>query len=748
MSDIMYPTTYPPGINANSHLHDNFIELAPFERRQFNGLFEMPGTASEKGSPVFRSKICAITEDNNMVTSLHPKLSSIHECFQYMIRLHAKKRCFATRDSPDSDYIYRTYEEVGEARDRFGSGLVNLIRNIMGIDDHQYRLDDKDDFVLTTLLPNCYEWFIADLGCISYSISNSALYGTLSQFDAAYILNLTKSPVIILSKDKILSTMTIIHEYKLSSIKVLIVTDYASAGDIPLSQRQLAEDLSIKCFTFAEISQMGAKHPLDHLAPIPSGIYTISFTSGTVGNPKGVVLTHQSACASLATLVTIFTTSSSKKRHAPGLEYSVLCILPLAHVYQRLVCVFELFMGATIYLPTISKDVKQILADLVAVRPSHLVGVPRIFNRIDAGITTKIQSLGWMTKYLYKKTLDYKKEKFKEGQPMTNHWLYDRNFTQKIRTSLGLDNVQLLVTGSSNMLPETIRRLRSLLNADFIQGYGLTESFACVTIPFGEDEYLPVSSGYISCTTELKLRDKADIDFTWAKNRSGEIMIRGPQISKEYYRDPIRTQEAYDAEGWFFTGDIGRVDKSGRLEIVDRVKNITTLHGGYSLSPEKVENVYLQFNPGLVSQMYVTGSSTHSFLVGILVLDEQECLELLKRSNQPKLKKVAYMNETNMKELNDNLELRKYILSEINSRVSDSKLLNKYEKVGNIHLFFNNGGRYAKSRSVNYGFTDENGLLTPTMKTRRYDARRFFDVELKNLYEQGTICNGIVYNKV
>ncbi|ODQ83231.1 hypothetical protein BABINDRAFT_11524 [Babjeviella inositovora NRRL Y-12698] len=713
--------------------------VSPFDRELLNGLFEVPKTQSKIGSPTFRNKLCANTPNHHLVTTLHPKLTSLYDYFQYASRRYSRNRCFAFKDSATGPYGFKTYAEVAKIRDEFGSGLVHLIKQKLLVRNHQLKMNREDEFILTIFVPNSYEWFITDLSCISYAITNSSLYDTLSRSHIEYILCLTKSPVMVLSHDNVLSILTVINESKAAFMKCLIVTDRKSIEECSSLILLLAKDLGITLYTFSDICRRGASQPLNHIVPRTNELYTISFTSGSVGNPKGVVLTHQNA---ISALVCIF--SAAKKPVSRGVHWEssrALCVLPLSHVYQRIICFFELCVGATIYFPFNQGDSRQIMIDMYDVKPTHLIGVPRLFNRVEAGIAASIRSKGWVTRLIHKRAIEYKKDMFLMGEPITNHWLYDKAFTQKIRASLGLEHLELLVTGSALILPDTIRKLRSLLNVGFLQGYGLTESFASVTIAFNGDELNPVTSGFMSCTTEFKLKDCDEIGFTWAKNRSGRIFLRGPQVAQDYYKNPIKTQENYDIEGWFDTGDLGHLDKEGRMQIVDRVENIITLSLGYYVSPEEVENIYLQSCLPLLTQMYVYGESSRSFLVGVLVLNENECLNLLQEGFVQSSKSINYMDETNLKRLNLDVRLKRFILAHINGKVVASRLAKGFQQVKNIHLYFNNDNSaiYRRNQMENNGFTVKNGLLTPTLKIRRQDAKIFFKNSLKKMYNEGDI---------
>ncbi|ODQ80073.1 hypothetical protein BABINDRAFT_161708 [Babjeviella inositovora NRRL Y-12698] len=736
MPPIVFPQTCPPGVDSSMSVLEVINKRTPMDHDLLDGVYTVPNSQSNNGSPVFRSKACNHTKDNNLVTSIHPSLQTIHDYFEMAVELYGKNKCFGFQRPLDTSYQFRTYAEVAQARASFGSGLVRFIRSL-GFEQHHLRLEDKD-FILTVFSPNTYEWLITDLACSAYAISTTTLYDTLGAESSAYILSVTKSPVVLLTSEKVEAFLLMVSNAKLAFIRALVIMDEEFATPIPGAARKLASTLSVQLVSFSELTASGTTDLLDYIPPTPDSLYTISFTSGTSGNPKGVELSQRSAVAGLTAIYASITKPDLLRTNSD--IYKSLCILPLAHVYQRLIFYFELCIGGTIFLPSNPRDPKQIMMDIAAIKPTHLVGVPRIFNRIDAGISSKIESLNIITRFLYKRCMLYKEQQYKVGVHVTNHWLYDKLFTKKIKAAVGLENLQLAVTGSAPMLPETIRDLRYILNTEFLQGYGLTESFACISVPLAEDELLPQSSGYIMISTEFRLKDVADMKYTWAENRSGEILLRGPQMFERYYQDPVKTRESVDDDGWFHTGDIAMLDMDGRIKIIDRVKNFFKLSQGEYISPEKVENVYMQANPLTLAQVFVYGDSFQSFLVGVVVMNELVCRDMCKASASAELKLLASQTGDVWA---GNVELRKEVLAQLNKNVRTTGLLNGMEMLKNIHLFFNND----IESGLNLGFTEANGLMTPTLKIKRYNANQYFEVPLKELYTEGDLTGPLKASK-
>ncbi|ODQ77622.1 hypothetical protein BABINDRAFT_66815 [Babjeviella inositovora NRRL Y-12698] len=700
--------------------------MLPLNPESIAGCFAVPNTARADGSPVFRNKF---SRSMGLATSIHPKITTLYDFFNSAIALFPSNHCLAVRSPQEQTYRLKTFLEVGRIRDWFGSGLECLLDTDLAESGLI-----RTPFVLAIYAPNCFEWIIADLSCIAYSIPTTPLYDTLDPESIVFILELTKTRAVLVSPAQVTCIVDILRNNHLNGVKVIIITEIELLLLIDPKTRERAKKWGVRLITFAEVTAIGARKPAAHIPPTAASIHTISFTSGTLGRPKGVELTHGNAVAGITSLYTVTPKPDTRIR-----QYRSLCYLPLAHIIQRQVIHFEFSFGGTVYLPSVPNDSKQILQDISLIKPTHMAGVPRIFNRIEAGISTKLESLNIALKVLHKRCIAYKEQKFSSGNHVTNHWLYDRRFTQRIKAELGLDNIQLLATGSAPMLPDAIQKLRYLLNTEVLQGYGLTESYGPVTALLPGDNSYPESSGFVTITTEIKLQDVPEMEYTWKKNQSGELYLRGPQIMRGYYKDPEKTQEAFAEDGWFKTGDIANMDANGRVKIIDRAKNIFKLSDGEYISPEKVENVYLQANSQFTSQTYVYGDSLRSFLVAIIVLKENACLELLQSSLSKKFPAIRFMDETNLMELNANIELRKVILLHMNKNVAGAATaLNEMERVRNVWLFFNHTSETGeRNTGENFGFTIGNGLLTPSLKTKRLEARRRFHDAVEKMYEEG-----------
>jgi len=255
--------------------------------------------------------------------------------------------------------------------------------------------------------------------------------------------------------------------------------------------------------------------------------------------------------------------------------------------------------------------------------------------------------------------------------------------------------------------------LRICFSAQVFEGYGQTENFVggCITLS-GDLEAGHVGAPF-PCS-EIKLVDVPEMEYTSKDepNPRGEICIRGPSVFKEYYKNPEKTAETIDKDGWLHTGDIGMWDEQGRIRIIDRLKNIFKLAQGEYIAPEKIEGVYQKHE--LVTQAYVHGDSLQSTVIAIIVPAE------------PAIKSFATehgeLASLSFEDLCKNPTVKKHVLKEITA----------FGKKNDLKGFENIKGVYLESTE----FTIENDFLTPTFKLKRDIAKKHYSKEIEEMYAE------------
>lgn len=656
----------------------------------------IPDSQTEEYSPVFRN---SYLKGGDLVGYLHPKYKTFYHLFQESVRIHKNLKCVGYRVKDpktgefDNKFTFETYGEVAEKRDYAGSAFLHLVE--------KYAPEaDLDNFILTLFSANKPEWIISDLGSHAYSIPNTPLYDTLGHTAIDYILKLTETPIIVLSKNKIPKIFNVESKH----LKILVVIEDLTTEDEEIVKE--AELKGYKILSFKELLQIGKENLKPHRVPTPETLYTISFTSGTTGIPKGVELKHSNVIAG----------GSFYFVHVTFPKNPVsLVLLPLAHVYERSKIIYELGKGAAIAFPSNPENPKTFLDDIKILKPTHISAVPRLYSRIESGIKEKVKTTPGFKGALLRFAVNYKLNHNDDEYFVK---FLDSLVINKIKAQVGFANLDFLISGGSPLAGESIFYLRKVLNSGFYQGYGSSETFGgCViTTKHNEDTS---RCGAIGVTSEFKLRNLPEMNYTFDSNRSGELILRGPQVFNTYYKNLEATSSSVDEDGWFSTGDIAQVDQFGSLAIVDRVKNFFKLAQGEYIASEKIENFYTG-NNSFINQLFVYGDSYQSFLVGIVGVEEAVLLKLLKNSSFSKIS----THEQLLLNLED-LELRKFVLKELNKNIEHTGLYS-FEKLKNIHLAIE-------------PFNTEDDTITPTLKLKRPVAKKVYQKVIDALYAEGPI---------
>lgn len=667
----------------------------PFE--ETDGSLPVEGTETEEFSPIFRNKYLKGEEPKSV---LNPSLDTFYKIFEESVKIHGKNNSIGYRERLSNNefknaYSWESYSELAEKRTFAGSAFIHLI--------NQYAPDRSDDFILTLFAANKPEWIISDLASHAYSIPNTPLYDTLGKESSEYILNLTESPIMVLSKSKISK----IFEINSKHLKILIsIEDLTKEDDELIDQAKVQ---GIHLIDFKELLKIGKENEIPHRPPTADTLYTISFTSGTTGIPKGVELNHSHIVAGVLFLFVHV--------KIPVNPVS-LVFLPLAHVYERFKIAYELSEGGAIGFPHNPENPRSFLTDIKILRPTHISSVPRLYNRIESGLKDKIKNTPGFKGWLLRNAVEYKLSTSIEDEENPSYLtkIVNSLIINKIKGQLGFDRLDFLITGGSPLSEESIVYLRKVLNCGFYQGYGSSETFGgiAITTRIAKDGS---RTGAIGVSSEFKLRNLPDLNYTYESNRSGELLLRGPQIFHKYFKNEEATLSVVSSDGWFSTGDIAEIDSVGRISIIDRVKNFFKLSQGEYIASEKIENFYLS-NNSFISQIFVYGNSFQSYLVGIVGIEEQLLFEYCKKRYE-----VSTMEQL-LQDLNE-LEFRKFILKELNKNIEHTGLFS-FEKLKNIHI-----------KIEPFKISDD--TITPTLKLKRNKAQKFYQAEIDEMYKEGLL---------
>lgn len=451
---------------------------------------------------------------------------------------------------------------------------------------------------------------------MSQSLFTVSLYDTLGPSTTEYIINHGTLPCVISSLPHIPTLLKL--KPKLPSLKVIVSLDSLEEGERPgYSKRALldglAADLGVKIYSIDEVEAIGASlGSPQYRPPEPTDIITINYTSGTTGPPKGVVLTHAAAVAAASTALI---SSLHQENHR------LLSYLPLAHIYERMIEHGALWASASIGY--FHGDVLALVEDLKTLRPTLFTSVPRLYNRFGGAIKAATVEAPGFKGTLSRHVVNTKLAALQNPESPTTsntHMFYDRIWGRKVAAALGLENVQLMVSGSAPLDPSLHQFFRAVFGSSVVQGFGMTETYGqglCQT----EGDFSVGNCGGVAPTLELCLQDVPDMDYR-ASDRPqprGELLVRGSSLFSGYYRNDEETAKAMLPDGWFQTGDIATIDSRGRFRIIDRRKNVLKLAQGEYISPERLENIYLS-NLSYLAMAYVHGDSLQTFLVAVFAI--------------------------------------------------------------------------------------------------------------------------------
>jgi len=527
------------------------------------------------------------------------------------------------------------------------------------------------------------EWTLTDAGCLFVGAVDVPIYPTLTPAQVRYIIKDSGSRVLVVSNHrKFLEVREILKECP--AIEQVVFFDPA---EVDASEGITLADLE-KRGQILETEQPDLIDDLAH-STTPDQLATIIYTSGTTGEPKGVMLTHANLISNLID-------------GAGNLSFDesdvALSVLPLSHIFERQAMYMYLYQGMSVYY---AESLETIGPNLREVRPTILVGVPRIFEKIYDRIKERVAAKGRMNMALLSWAVsvgkDYARcEVEKKKAPWTlelKHKLATSLVFSKWREAFG-GRIRLLVSGGA-ALPEELGYIYLGAGIPILQGYGLTETSPVITTGRLDDNRIGSVGKPIP---RVEIRIAAD----------GEIETRGPNVMLGYYNKPEETRAVFTEDGWFKTGDIGTIDDDGFLRITDRKKELFKTSGGKYISPQPIEQMIK--GSRFVSQVVLIGNG-RKFPAALIVPDWHQ-IESYAQLKGIKVKSRA--------ELCRNERIIDLFERQIAGLTPD---LAKYERVKKVAL-------------LEHEFTIEGGELTPTLKVKRRVIDEKYRSVIDQIYEE------------
>jgi len=562
-----------------------------------------------------------------------------------------------------------TYREVGSAVREMASGLMAL-----GLSR-----GDKVAILSGTRV----EWCLADIAVILGGFVTVPIYPSSLPDQAEYILGHSEARVVFVEDGMQWNKVAGVWK-NLPSLSTVVLFTGTSEGkektiDLPRLRSKGIEYAAANPEDFSRRTE--EIRPEDDL--------TLIYTSGTTGPPKGVVILHSNVA---------FDVTATRSVCAFPKGDIMLLFLPLAHVLGR----FEHFLSFDAMAVTaFARGVQTVAEDLPAVRPHIMVSVPRLYEKFYAAVLAKVHEEGGLKKRIFLWALSVGREvsiRKQRNEPVAG-WLSvkfslaDRLVFGKIRGRLG-GRLRFFVSGGAPLARE-IAEFFHAMGILILEGYGLTETPSVVSAQ-NMDQFKFGTVGKPLPGTEVRIAS------------DGEILIRGPHVFKEYYRNPEATREAIDPEGWFHSGDIGTLDADGFLRITDRKKDIIVTSGGKNVAPQNVENMLK--NDKFVSQAFVYGDR-RKYLTALITLSGEDIVKWAEQNDIPERDLVLLARNPRVE------AMMRSRVDEINRQLATFEQVKKFVLLGD-------------------DFTQETGELTPTLKVKRKVVIKKYGNLLDALYEK------------
>jgi len=498
-----------------------------------------------------------------------------------------------------------------------------------------------------------WEWGAVDIATIGNNDVLIPLYPNQTDEDFLYILENCQPVILVLENKKNL------EQYKRIKSKLSFEPELLVIEEMKIKHESIKEN-----------------HIDDFLARMKklkeNDTVSVIYTSGTTGNPKGVVLPHSALVSEIVEVFDLFDLFEKD-----GVQKTSLAFLPFAHVMGRIEHWGSCYAGYTL---AFAESIEALKKNLDEIKPDFLVAVPRIFEKIYAGIINKIETQPFKKK-MFDYALDISKQvayhrTTNQTMPLTLILQYEvlsRVVFKPIKEVFG-GNLKFAICGGAP-LSEELGTLFSLMGIEILIGYGLTETFAAVTINTVKHH----KSGTVG-------KPIGDVDIKF--DTDGEILVKTKKALKEYYKNPKATKDVFTDDGYFRTGDIGEFTDDGYLKITDRKKDLIKTSGGKYVAPQKIENMLKQNTN--ISQVLVIGDN-QKYISAIINLE-------------------SLTPDTNM------LDQIKKFIQQVNSSLPSYETIKKFE-------------------IITEPWTTENGFLTPSLKVKRKLLEKKYSELIGKLYQ-------------
>ncbi len=593
--------------------------------------------------------------------------------------------------------VYMTYGELREEMNLFATGLQSL--GVKKGDKVGLFAESNGLWMATSLA-------IQKCGAVDVIRGSNAPIEELH-----YITAHADCKGLILRDDKLYNLMKpFLEKYRLD----FVIITYLN-GDVDTA------NIKTKIYTHQDIIQLGKENKFTPVKMDRNNDCSILYTSGTTGNPKGVLLNQESTIYQLEIAHQGF-------QSFPG--ENTLQILPIWHAYERVGQCYYISRGCNLHYTTLS----GLKNDLANYEINTLMSVPRIWESIRTGIYQKIKQTSPVMYAIFdfaiKTSISYKTHRMYGERRITNkltyntlstirhriirsfikpfHVLFYNTLYKKLKKAVGLDKIRASISGGGALSMQD-ELFYDAIGVNLRIGYGLTETAPVLTLRNVTDKNFLGSAGTPVQGTDLKIVDPKTMQEL-PKFRKGLVIVKGPQIMKGYYKDEEATKKVMTEDGYFITGDLGWLTNENNLVLVGRLKETIVLSSGENVEPVPIEEAIL-LSP-YIDQIVLVGQDRSG--VGALIVPSKEALE------------ECGINMKNLQSYRDNIlsdsKLENLIKTEINTHIVNKPNLRVFEKVKQFTL-------------LKESFSVENGLMSATQKVKRNKVFEKYDDVISKMYK-------------
>ncbi|HSA06234.1 MAG TPA: AMP-binding protein [Candidatus Gastranaerophilales bacterium] len=591
--------------------------------------------------------------------------------------------------------IKLTYKELYDIIYLFASGLQALGLN-------------KGDHV-SLFSENSSKWLIADQGILLAGGVDAVRGSQTPVNELFYIVKHSDSKALIAENFETISKLLpCLENYHLNFI-------------VCLSEEEFSEEIKAKynIYSFNHVVDIGKKHPLKPINVNKNEIATLVYTSGTTGEPKGVMLSHENILSQLETLTGVL-------RFLPG--ETALNTLPPWHVYERTCEYYLLSCGVTLHYT----NALNFKADIQRYKPNYLIAVPRIWQAIYSGIQNELKKQTVIRQKFIKFLLKADEFYIKSKRILTNlcadnincsfikkihafilfclsypfHKFSEKFLQKKLQSALGR-NFKLGISGGG-ALAGYLEDFYEAIGVNIIVGYGLTETAPALTIR-NPDYNLRKSAGKPLNKTEIKIvnpESNKESGFL----ETGLVMARGPQVMKGYYKDIEATQKVLSSDGWLNTGDLGWVTPQNDLVLTGRNKDIIALSNGENIEPQPLEDACS--SSSYINQIVLVGQDK-AYLGALIAPNLDSVQEWAKKQS---------LNYMDVSDIYKCPKVHNLFKKELKEQIQKRANYRQYEKIQSFKL-------------LEEPFTVENGLLTRTMKLKKAEIQKKYQDLIEEMFK-------------